>query len=278
MRFSLNARTTRVAGRHGQITLSLDLPTGSQVLSGSHLLIATGRRPNTDDLAVEKAGVGIDQRGYITVNGRLESNVPGVWALGDVKGGPAFTHISYDDYQIVYGNLLEGKNLTAEGRVVPYSVFTDPQLGRVGMTEKQARGAGRKLKVADSQNWLDQVERPQETESAGYAHETADRLFPQDGVEALAENTAEQGVLFDERGSVRTGGQGLREGAGDRHDPSGQVGGTGGETAARSQRAVRQSPWRKTWSPAMRTRFWSPMNLACASRSNEAFVKASRTA
>jgi pyruvate/2-oxoglutarate dehydrogenase complex dihydrolipoamide dehydrogenase (E3) component len=147
VRFILNARTTRVVGKNGQITLSLDLPTGSQMLSGSHLLVATGRRPNTDDLAVDKAGVGTDQGGYIKVNGRLETNVPGVWALGDVKGGPAFTHISYDDYRIVYGNLLEGKNLTAEGRVVPYSVFTDPQLGRVGMTEKEARATGRKLKV-----------------------------------------------------------------------------------------------------------------------------------
>jgi pyruvate/2-oxoglutarate dehydrogenase complex dihydrolipoamide dehydrogenase (E3) component len=147
VRFILNARTTRVAGKNGQITLSLDLPTGSQMLSGSHLLVATGRRPNTDDLAVDKAGVGTDQGGYIKVNGRLETNVPGVWALGDVKGGPAFTHISYDDYRIVYGNLLEGKNLTAEGRVVPYAVFTDPQLGRVGMTEKEARATGRKLKV-----------------------------------------------------------------------------------------------------------------------------------
>jgi pyruvate/2-oxoglutarate dehydrogenase complex dihydrolipoamide dehydrogenase (E3) component len=149
VRFILNARTTRVARKNGQIALSLDLPTGSQMLSGSHLLVATGRRPNTDDLAVEKAGVGTDQRGYIKVNGLLETNVPGVWALGDVKGGPAFTHISYDDYQIVYGNLLEGKNLTTEGRVVPYSVFTDPQLGRVGMTEKEARGTGRKLKVGN---------------------------------------------------------------------------------------------------------------------------------
>jgi len=147
MRFMLNAHTTRIVGEKGQITLSLDVPTGSQMLSGTHLLLAAGRRPNTDDLALDKAGVGTDQRGYIKVNDRLETNVPGIWALGDVKGGPAFTHISYDDYQIVYGNLLEGKNLTTQGRVVPYSVFTDPQLGRVGLTEKEARGTGQRLKV-----------------------------------------------------------------------------------------------------------------------------------
>ncbi len=147
LQFMLAARTTRVARQKGQITLSLELPDGPQMLSGSHLLVATGRRPNTDDLALDTAGIETDERGYIKVNDRLETNVPDVWALGDVKGGPAFTHISYDDYQIVYRNLVEGKNLTTQARVVPYSVFTDPQLGRVGMTEKEARGTGRKLKV-----------------------------------------------------------------------------------------------------------------------------------
>ena len=81
------------------------------------------------------------------MNNRLETGVPGVWALGDVKGGPAFTHISYNDYQIVYANLIEGRSLTTDNRHVPYSVFTDPQLGRVGLTEKEARAGGRRLKV-----------------------------------------------------------------------------------------------------------------------------------
>jgi len=81
------------------------------------------------------------------VDQKLQTSVPGIWALGDVKGGPAFTHISYNDYQIVYGNLVEGKNLTTVNRYVPYSLFTDPQLGRVGMTEKEARASGRKLKI-----------------------------------------------------------------------------------------------------------------------------------
>jgi pyruvate/2-oxoglutarate dehydrogenase complex dihydrolipoamide dehydrogenase (E3) component len=120
---------------------------GSQTVRGSHLLIATGRRPNTDDLGLEAAGVQLTPQGFVKVNGRLETNVPGIWALGDVKGGPAFTHISYNDYQIAYANLIEGKNFTTDNRIVPYAVFTDPQLGRVGLTEKEARADGHKLKV-----------------------------------------------------------------------------------------------------------------------------------
>jgi len=147
IRFVMNARTRRVAKNNGQVLLNLDGPNGTETLAGTHLFIATGRRPNTDDLDLDKAGVETDQRGYIKVNGRLETTVRGIWALGDVKGGPAFTHISYDDYQIVYGNLLEGKTLGIEARIVPYAVFTDPQLGRVGMTEKEARAAHQRLKV-----------------------------------------------------------------------------------------------------------------------------------
>jgi len=147
LRFVMNARTTRVQGGDGRVTLTLDGTGPPPEVSGSHLLMATGRRPNSDDLGVDKAGVETDSRGFIKVNGRLETSAPGIWAIGDVKGGPAFTHISYNDYQIVYGNLIEGKNLTIDNRIVPYSVFTDPQLGRVGMTEKEARAAGRKLKI-----------------------------------------------------------------------------------------------------------------------------------
>ncbi len=145
--FTLNTRTTRVQKTNGQIVLTLDGPNSPSTLSGSHLLVATGRTPNTDGLGLEKAGVEIDSRGFVKVNSRLETNVPGIWALGDVKGGPAFTHISYNDYQIVYANLIEGKKLTIENRYVPYSVFTDPQLGGVGLTEKEARAKGYKLKI-----------------------------------------------------------------------------------------------------------------------------------
>ena len=89
----------------------------------------------------------MDKNGFIKVNGKLETNVPGIWALGDVKGGPAFTHISYNDYQIVSANLIERKNLSIENRIVSYCVFTDPELGAVGLTEKEAREQGYRLKI-----------------------------------------------------------------------------------------------------------------------------------
>jgi pyruvate/2-oxoglutarate dehydrogenase complex dihydrolipoamide dehydrogenase (E3) component len=147
IRFVLKARTTRVERDNGQVTLRLEANGGAQSVSGSHLLVATGRRPNTDDLGLETTGVQTTPKGFIQVNDRLETNVPGIWALGDVKGGPAFTHISYNDYQIVYANLIEGKELSTANRLVPYSVFTDPQLGRVGLTEKEARATGLRLKI-----------------------------------------------------------------------------------------------------------------------------------
>ncbi len=147
LRFLLNTHTTRVEKKDGGIALTVGGSDGTRTLLGSHLLIATGRRPNTDDLGLEKAGVETDSRGFVKVNSRLETSVPGIWALGDVKGGPAFTHISYNDFQIIYANLAEGKKLTIEDRIVPYSVFTDPQLGRVGMTEREARAQGYRLKI-----------------------------------------------------------------------------------------------------------------------------------
>jgi pyruvate/2-oxoglutarate dehydrogenase complex dihydrolipoamide dehydrogenase (E3) component len=147
IRFLLGSRPTDVDRQNGQILLKVETAGGSRTARGSHLLIATGRRPNTDDLGLEAAGVQLTPEGFIQVNGRLETNVPGIWALGDVKGGPAFTHISFNDYQIVYANLIEGKNLTTDRRLVPYAVFTDPQLGRVGLSEQEARAAGHKLKV-----------------------------------------------------------------------------------------------------------------------------------
>jgi pyruvate/2-oxoglutarate dehydrogenase complex dihydrolipoamide dehydrogenase (E3) component len=117
------------------------------VLEGTHVLVATGRSPNTDDLELPKAGIQTDKHGFISVNDKLETTAEGVWALGDVKGGPAFTHISYNDYQIVLANLIEGKNLSIKDRIVPYCVFTDPELGRVGMTEEEARATRLPLKI-----------------------------------------------------------------------------------------------------------------------------------
>jgi pyruvate/2-oxoglutarate dehydrogenase complex dihydrolipoamide dehydrogenase (E3) component len=147
LQFLLNARTTRAENKNGALTLFFEGSSSSSSVTGSHLLIATGRSPNTSDLGLDKAGIETDKNGFIKVNGRLETNVSGVWALGDCKGGPAFTHISYNDFQIVYGNLIEGKNLSTDNRPVPYCVFTDPQLGGVGMTEKEARAKGYKLKI-----------------------------------------------------------------------------------------------------------------------------------
>ncbi len=143
-------QTKRVSpGANGGISLELEGRDGaSATLEASHLLVATGRTPNTDDLGLETAGVTMNKRGYIEVNGRLETNVPGIWALGDVKGGPAFTHISYDDYRIVVANVLKGGNRSTEDRIVPYTVFTDPQLGRVGLSEKDARDKGYNVKIA----------------------------------------------------------------------------------------------------------------------------------
>ncbi len=112
------------------------------------MLVAVGRLPNTDRLGLEAAGVAADDRGFIPVNERLETNVPGIYALGDVNGGPAFTHVSYDDYRIVEKNLLEGGDATTRDRLVPYCVFIDPELGRIGLSETEARERGLRFRVA----------------------------------------------------------------------------------------------------------------------------------
>jgi pyruvate/2-oxoglutarate dehydrogenase complex dihydrolipoamide dehydrogenase (E3) component len=147
MQFLMDADAKDVEKTAAGIALTVEVGGETKTVHGTHLLVATGRTPNTDDLGLEQAGVETDARGYARVNSRLETNVPGIWALGDVTGGPAFTHISWNDYQIVYGNLVEKQNLSTEGRIVPYAVFTDPQLGCVGMTEREARASGRPLKI-----------------------------------------------------------------------------------------------------------------------------------
>ena len=133
---------------NAKIQLTVSTPDGERVLEGSHLLVAAGRPPNTDTLNLEAAGVETDQRGFVKVNERLETNVSGIYAMGDVKGGPAFTHLSYDDFRIIRTNLLEGGDASIADRLVPYTVFIDPQLGRIGLSEQEAREQGRNIGVA----------------------------------------------------------------------------------------------------------------------------------
>ncbi|AYM65980.1 FAD-containing oxidoreductase [Agrobacterium fabrum] len=115
---------------------------------GSHVLVAVGRQPNTDDLGLDQAGVETDRRGYITVDERLQTNVEGIWALGDCNGRGAFTHTSYNDFEIAAANLLDGGDRKVSDRILGYGLYIDPPLGRVGMTERQAKEAGHQIKVA----------------------------------------------------------------------------------------------------------------------------------
>jgi len=148
MEVLLNSRAERVAKAGTDIQLTVRTPNGPRTLAGSHLLVATGRTPNTDSLNVSAARIAIDKRGFIKVNEKLETNIPGIYALGDIKGDPAFTHISYDDFRILRTNLIEKGSATIENRMVPYTLFIDPQLGRIGITELEARAKKRKYRVA----------------------------------------------------------------------------------------------------------------------------------
>jgi len=134
--------------KNGNISVRIQSGKITKKISGSHLLIAAGRKPQTESLALEIGGVKTDDKGNILVNSKLETNIEGIWALGDVKGGPAFTHIAYNDYTIVYRNLIEKTKYTIDERPVPYCMFTDPQLGRIGISEQEAKAQGIKYKVA----------------------------------------------------------------------------------------------------------------------------------
>lgn len=145
----LKTEARRAEQSNGAISLTVGTPDGGErAISCTHLLAATGRASNSDTLNLWAAGIEADDRGYVKVNDRLETNVPGVWAIGDVKGGPAFTHVSYDDYRIVKANVLDGGDASTAGRIIPYTVFTDPQLGRVGLGEDEARERGFDVLVA----------------------------------------------------------------------------------------------------------------------------------
>ena len=142
-----SAKCLRAARRGDEIVLGLDCSEGPPEVAGSHLLVAIGRRPNTDDLGLDRAGVKTDARGYIEVDDELRTNVPGIWALGDSNGRGAFTHTSWNDYEIVAANLLDGEHRCVSDRITAYALYTDPPLGRAGMTEAEVRKSGRRALV-----------------------------------------------------------------------------------------------------------------------------------
>ena len=145
--FRLNAECLSMS-RHGDgVAVHVSCEREPRNIVGSHVLLAVGRVPNTDDLGLEEAGIKTDAHGYITVDDELRTSVPGVWALGDVNGRGAFTHTSYNDYEIVAANLLDNDRRRVSDRILAYALFVDPPLGRVGMTEREVRASGRKALV-----------------------------------------------------------------------------------------------------------------------------------
>jgi len=160
----LNSAPTHATSTSDGVRLHVTTPDGERDLTGSHVLVAAGRVPNSDALNLAAVGVATDARGYIQTNERLETNVPGIYVLGDVKGPPAFTHISYDDFRIIRTNILEHGNVTTTGRQIPYTMFIDPQLGRVGLSEDDARTQGHAIKVAKMpMSWVARADEVDET-------------------------------------------------------------------------------------------------------------------
>jgi len=133
--------------KKGNIKVTATIKGKEQKFTCSHVLVATGRAPQTGALQLDKTGVKLNEKGFIIVDDKLETNVPGIYALGDVNGGPAFTHIAYNDYTIVYRNLIEKQHISTKDRLLPYCMFTDPQLGRVGITEEEAKKQGSNVKI-----------------------------------------------------------------------------------------------------------------------------------
>ncbi len=144
----LNAALERMEKSGDGVGVSLKTPEGIQQVHGSHVLVALGRSPVIEDLQLAAAGVATDQRGFIQVNERLETNVPGIWALGDVNGGPQFTHASLDDYRIVKTNVFGAGGRTTKDRLIPSTLFTEPELAHIGLTEKEARARGLAVRAA----------------------------------------------------------------------------------------------------------------------------------
>lgn len=138
----LNARIKKVSGESGKsVSIVIEQNGVERVLNGSHILVATGRTPNTENLGLDLAGIELTDRGYIKVNERLQTTAPGVWAIGEVAGSPQFTHISVDDFRVVHASLNGGSRVTT-GRQVPYCMFTDPELAHIGHSETEAKAAG----------------------------------------------------------------------------------------------------------------------------------------
>ena len=143
----LGTKCKSFAKQGDEIVVSVETAGVSSEIRGSHVLLAVGRRPNTDDLGLEKAGVAVDSRGYIQVDDQLRTNVPGIWAMGDCNGKGGFTHTSYNDFEIVAANLLDNDPRRVSDRILTYALYIDPPLGRAGMTETEARASGRKVLV-----------------------------------------------------------------------------------------------------------------------------------
>ena len=144
--FHLGGKVSSVAKQNDGIAVTIKGKSKSKIIKGSHVFVAVGRKPNTDDLGLESVGVKTDERGIVKVNKRLATSVKGIWAAGDVRGGFQFTHTSWDDYRILESQIIGDKSRTTK-RIVPYAMFTDPELGRVGLTEKEAREKKLKFKV-----------------------------------------------------------------------------------------------------------------------------------
>jgi pyruvate/2-oxoglutarate dehydrogenase complex dihydrolipoamide dehydrogenase (E3) component len=144
----LNSKVEKVSRSRNRVTATFRAAGKSRKAEGTHLLVATGRVPNSDTLNLPAAAIASDARGFIRVNEKLETSAKDIFALGDIKGGPAFTHISYDDFRVIRTNLIEKGSATTNNRLVPYTVFIDPQLGRIGLTEAEARAQNLAIRVA----------------------------------------------------------------------------------------------------------------------------------